>query len=75
LCTSVGGIGYYFDERHFVKIADTTAEAVAAAIESAVRERAAVAAKAEEAKALIDSRFSWDMVTKQYMELYEEILS
>jgi glycosyltransferase involved in cell wall biosynthesis len=75
LCTSVGGIGYYFDERHFVKIAGTTAEAVAAAIESAVRERAAMAAKAAEAKALIDSRFSWDMVAKQYMKLYEEILS
>lgn len=75
LCTSVGGIGYYFDERHFVKIADTTAEAVAVAVESAVRERTSTVRKAAEAKALIDSQFSWDVVTKQYVESYEEILS
>lgn len=73
--TSVGGISTYFDERHFVKIADTTAEAVAAALESAVRDRASMVRKAAEAKALIDSQFSWDVVTKQYMKLYEEILS
>lgn len=73
--TSVGGISTYFDERHFVRIADTTAEAVAAALESAVRERTSLARKAAEAKALIDSQFSWDKVTKQYMALYEEILS
>jgi glycosyltransferase involved in cell wall biosynthesis len=73
--TVVGGIGTYFDERHITKIPEPTAEAVATALESAVRDKAAAARKAAEAKALIDSRFSWDAVTDQYLKLYEETLA
>jgi len=73
--TVVGGIGTYFDERHITKIQEPTAEAVATALESAVRDKATAAKKAAEAKTLIDSRFSWDAVTDQYLRLYEEILA
>jgi len=73
--TVVGGIGTYFDERHLTKIPEPTASAVATALESAVRDKATAARKAAEAKALIDSRFSWDAVTDQYLKLYEETLA
>lgn len=73
--TLVGGIGTYFDERHLTVIPEPTPEAVARTIEAAVRDKGGLAKKASEAKALVDSKFSWEAVTDQYMRLYEETLS
>lgn len=73
--TVVGGIGTYFDDRHLTKIAAPTAEAVAASIEGAVRDRSGITRKSVEAKALVDARFSWDVIAEQYARLYDETVS
>jgi glycosyltransferase involved in cell wall biosynthesis len=75
LATKVGGIGKAFDEIYYTPINQIDSDAVASSIRNAIDGLDAVRRKAEAARALVETDFTWDKVTERYIKIYQKIVS
>jgi len=75
VCTLVGGIRAYFDERHVTPITKMSPEGVARAIEEALSDESKTKRRVEAAKELVQRDFSWNSVAEKYLAIYENLVA